>query len=128
MQALFKGAFSFSNKALPRKTATVGKKRAPQNVLVIETGSEAGGKLAALEDPSLSGSEAKAGRMNLVRGNFGSRVLRKRRTGSCHLIILPRTRPTGTRGSETRRNRGSALSMMESPLSCPVTCITVMAP
>merc|ERR550525_36638 len=93
MQALFSGDFSFSNKAFPRKTATVGKKRAPQKVLVMDTGSEGGGKLAALAEPSASGVAAKAGRMYLVRGTLGNRVLRNLRTGSCHRIILPRTSP-----------------------------------
>ena len=40
---------------LPRNVATVGKKRAPQNVLVTETGSEAGGIEAAAPLPSLVG-------------------------------------------------------------------------
>ena len=128
MQARFRGDFSFSNKAFPRNTATVGKKRAPQKVLVMDTGSEGGGKLAALAEPSASGVAAKAGRMYLVRGTLGNRVLRNLSTGSCHRIILPRTRPTGTRGRDTRRKRGSALSMSDSPLSWPAICMTVMAP
>merc|ERR1719195_386532 len=120
--------FSCSNKAFPRKTATVGKKRAPQNVLVMDTGSDGGGRLAALVDPSPSGAAAKAGRMYLVRGNLGRRARRARSTGSCQRTILPSTRPTGTSGSDTRRNSGSARSISERPLSWPDTCITVMAP
>ena len=61
----------------------MGKKRAPQKVLVMETGSEGGGMLAALVEPSDSGVAAKAGRMYLVRGKWGSFSLRTRRTGSC---------------------------------------------
>ena len=83
----------------------------------METGSDGGGKLAALADPSASGVAAKAGRKYLVRGKRGNLRLKTRSTGSCHLTIFPRTSPTGTRGKETRRNRGSALSMTERPWS-----------
>ena len=37
--------------------------------------------------------------------------------GSCHFIILPRTRPTGTRGRDTRSSRGSAASISSQPSS-----------
>jgi hypothetical protein len=50
----------------PKKVAIVGKKRAPQKVLVTDTGSEEGGREAALELPSDWGVEAKAGRIYLV--------------------------------------------------------------
>ena len=65
----------------PKNVAIVGKKRAPQKVLaegslyvesvtvtnlVTDTGSEEGGREAALELPSDWGVEAKAGRMYLI--------------------------------------------------------------
>ena len=68
----------------PKNVAIVGKKRAPQKVLaeskvtcyvvesvtvtnlVTDTGSEEGGREAALELPSDWGVEAKAGRMYLL--------------------------------------------------------------
>ena len=63
MAALFKGDLTSSKRVEPRKVATVGKKRAPQKVLVTDTGSEGGGRLAALAEPSATGVVEKAGRM-----------------------------------------------------------------
>ena len=56
--ALLRADFSWSKRAEPRNTATVGKKRAPQKVLVMETGSEGGGRFAALVEPSDSAAAA----------------------------------------------------------------------
>jgi len=117
MAALFRGDFTSSKRAEPRNVATVGKKSAPQNVLVTDTGSDGGGRLAALAEPSATGSVEKAGRMYLVSESLGSLDLIKLRTGSCHLIILANTSPTGTRGRDTKRKIGSAVSMRDNPLS-----------
>lgn len=61
---------------VPRKVAIVGKIRAPQNVLVTDTGSEDGGNEAAAPLPSRSGSSANAGKTNRVIGTLG-RYMRK---------------------------------------------------
>ena len=148
--------------------------------LVTDTGSEDGGREAALELPSDWGVEAKAGRMYLLKVAIqnvspsqvqymwasgrkekmsddnsssvhnqnthlvicrrGRCARRKCRTGSCHFTwdsfamsssgrfkviltptILPRTRPRGTRGRETRRRRGSEFSIKVNPSECPAT-------
>lgn len=41
--ALLKLEETFSNKAFPRRVETVGKRRAPQSILVADTGSDNGG-------------------------------------------------------------------------------------
>ena len=56
---------------LPRKVAIVGKIRALQKVLVIETLSEEGGREAAAPLISCSGSSAKAGNTKRVSGARG---------------------------------------------------------
>jgi hypothetical protein len=49
-------------------------------------------------------------------------------TVSSQRIICPIIRPTGTRGSTTKSNRGSALSIITRLRSWPTVCIRVTAP